>query len=113
MPAYNFKTQFAPLVKSGAKRCTIRQPRKRPTKAGDMLSLYTGMRQKGCTLLLRAKCVRVAAIEIHATALILPVGSALTIESLAQRDGFPSPLEFLDFFRNQYGLPFKGELIEW
>jgi len=116
MPAYNFKKQFAPLVEQGIKRSTIRQPRKRPTCPGDTLSLYTGMRTKECRLLREETCKSVQQVHITAEAEIFIAGCQLRADEaydLANGDGFPTLLEFLFFFRNEYGLPFEGELIKW
>ena len=47
MVAYNFKDQFARLVEAGIKRQTVQLCRQRPTRVGDTLQLYTGMRRPG------------------------------------------------------------------
>jgi len=64
MPAYNFKERFAADVESGKKRQTIRRKRKRPTKPGDVLYLYVGMRTKRCRKLREAPCESVVSILI-------------------------------------------------
>lgn len=46
MALLNFKKRFAPLVESGTKTHTIRAWRKHPIREGEMLHLYTGLRQK-------------------------------------------------------------------
>lgn len=115
MPAYNFKSKFAPLVECGKKRQTIRKPRKTPTKPGQWLKLYTGMRTKKCRLLGEAICTKVTPIKIHQQFVSLD-GRNLAIEELiylARVDGFTTPVEFLLFFEKTYGLPVEMELIEW
>lgn len=120
MPAYNFKGQFAGMVEDGTKPHTIRQRRKRPTKVGDMLHLYTGMRTGACRRL-RAPtpCVKVTPIRIMQSAAVYLGGHSLSlteIRALAHRDGFRGlhpELEFMEFFRATYGESFEGELIEW
>ena len=119
MPAYNFKGQFAELVEQGVKPHTIRPRRKRPTRVGETLYLYTGMRTTQCRQLLVATCTRILPIEIRTKKEWLTVrldGQLLSqaeIGALARRDGFESAEEFSVFFLNTYGPEFKGELIEW
>ena len=124
MPAYNFKKQFAPLVESGEKRQTIRQPRKRKTVKGDKLYLYTGMRTKNCRKLAETTCKNVFGIEIKSKTEIVVTGQHLAYPGsvslgyddmldLAMADGFETISEFTAFFENQYGLPFAGEVIQW
>lgn len=115
MPAYNFKLAFAHDVEIGVKHQTIRLNRKYPTKKGDKLSLYTGMRTKRCRLLKRAECTSVVPVEIHDTYVTVD-GERLhrdDIKALALADGFLSSAMFVSFFEKQYGLPFKGVLIKW
>jgi hypothetical protein len=130
MVALNFKEQFAEDVEYGNKRRSIRAPRKdgRDPKPGDMLQLYTGMRQKGCRKLGEAKCVRVRQVEITGTNIILEgrtlfAGYAPAYAGgmdpdhydgdFAMVDGFHGFPDLRDWFEEQHGLPFKGLLIEW
>ena len=115
MPAYNFKQQFAEAVEEGTKRQTIRPKRKRPTKPGDRLYLYTGMRTKQCRKLGEATCTEVLDIEIQ-TSRVTVAGEALSwaqMKLLASLDGFSDQEAFFQFFEDAYGLPFQGELIRW
>lgn len=121
MAAYNFKKEFAPAVKSGKKRCTMRQRRKSGyvPSVGESLTLYTGMRSKGCEKLcdVTVKAVRPVIIELEEerTSVVLD-GTPLTfneIRHLAERDGFFSVAEFRGFFRTQYGTQAHLYLIEW
>ena len=128
MPALNFKKQFAAAVQSGKKRQTIRQPRKdgRPhAKVGDQITLYTGMRTKGCRKLGVATCTDVQSVKIgeaeFGTSFLDIDGQRLSINErcqFAQDDGFgPNPASalfgFNRFFRDHYGFPFEGVLIKW
>jgi hypothetical protein len=36
-----------------------------------------------------------------------------TMNIFAKKDGFKNENEFLNFFKNHYGLPFEGVLIKW
>jgi uncharacterized protein YqfB (UPF0267 family) len=119
MPALNFKKQFMPAVLDGRKTQTIRATRKHPIKAGDMLYLYTGMRTKQCLRLRVTKCTKVTPIRIVTSAcsgLVQLDGEWLTpdeIKRLAKNDGFQDGSEFLDFFADNHGPNFEGQLIEW
>ena len=117
MPAYNFKPEFADKIRYGTKRLTIRKKRKRGNpNPGDVLYLYTGMRTKSCTKLLEAKCTKVNNIlisddyDIYLDEIELNFFDAW---KLALRDGFKVQEDFFLFFKNHYGLPFKGLLIKW
>jgi len=120
MPAYNFKSFLVPSILNGEKIQTIRKSRQRPTKAGDALYLYTGMRTKVCKKIMDAICISVESIVIDEKTDIYLGGRCLyesAKESFAWRDGF-RPLGYcfsnmLEFFQKTYGLPFKGELIKW
>lgn len=102
---------------------TIRATRKNPEKVGNTMHLYTGLRQKGATLLFRAPCVTVEEIEIddlppifleNAGPVIRVNGDALAIdecEALARRDGFADFAEMMKFWGGR--LPFKGHIIHW
>src|SRR5688500_13197275 len=112
MAAYNFKKEFAPAVKSGKKRCTMRQRRKNGyvPKIGECLTLYTGMRSKGCEKLrtVTVKLVRPITIicdEDGRTRVSLDGRDLMLheVKDLAVQDGFSSIAEFRGFFRTQYG----------
>ena len=118
MPAYNFQERFAPDIESGKKRQTIRPERKRPTKPGDTLYLYTGMRTKRCRKLREATCLSVQPIKIEDTFFIRLNGKVLGVpemSDLARADGFASLSEFYDFCEEHYGIPYdvELELIRW
>jgi len=120
MPAYNFKSQFVPLVESGVKKQTIRPTRKHPTRPGKTLQLYTGMRTKKCRLLRTETCTHVKPVQIYATCIVID-GKILSqgeAWQLAEADGFKTLADFYDFFRDTYGLsetrPITNmELIQW
>lgn len=121
MGLYNFQSRFVPKILSGEKKHTIRATRANPDKAGNMLHLYTGLRQKGARLLMRVPCVKVEEIEIKDGAFGDENHASVTIdgvkldrgerESLARRDGFANFEEMIQFWRGR--LPFKGHIIHW
>lgn len=116
MPAYNFRRHFTELIVRGAKCCTIRPPRaRRPTRPGDVLHLFTGMRTRSCIKLRQATCLDVQPITIAENVIVL-AGRTLNADeraALIQADGFAASADFYTFFRNQYGLPAELELITW
>ncbi|ABX02850.1 MAG TPA: ASCH domain-containing protein [Herpetosiphon sp.] len=116
MPAYNFKERFATAVEQGIKRSTIRPRRRNPSRPGDPLYMYTGMRTRACRKLTTATCRQVRPIIIDSDQVWLDGEqlSAEQIRQLAQGDGFSRVAEFFDFFRQHYGLPTaEMDLIEW
>jgi len=52
---YNFQQRFVPLIMAGRKTHTIRAHREHADKPGNMLHLYTGLRQPNATLLMRVR----------------------------------------------------------
>lgn len=119
MVAYNFKSQFAPLIETGHKTQTIRSiGKRRPPVPGEELQLYTGQRTKYCRKLLSPDplCLSVTLILIHYELGIKLDDRWLTrdeCEALAVADGFDSYSAFFRFFKDTHGLPFKGVLIQW
>ncbi len=117
MPAINFHRRFADAVVSGTKRQTIRPPRMRPVRVGDMLYLFTGMRTRACRRLGKAVCIGHADISISADGLVCVDGIELGPDELARlvrADGFGDDVEgFLGWFRSHYGLPWAGDIIKF
>jgi hypothetical protein len=116
MPYYNFKKQFAHLVELGRKPHTIRPRRRRPTRTGDKLYLYTGMRTAACRLLRIERCYATSPITISEEGIVCN-GLAMPPrdrERFARFDGFSNWSQMREFFRSQYGLPTRNlELICW
>lgn len=113
-----FKPHFAALVKSGAKRQTVRPVPARMPKVGDLLDArqWSG-RPYG------SPQVRLGEFTIRR---VLPVSvceSGITLDgvdlplqlgdSFAREDGFASEAELVCWFREQHGLPFLGIAIFW
>ena len=115
MPALNFSERFAAAVESGEKCQTIRKQRKNPIKVGDPLYLYTGMRTKQCRKLKETKCTGVYPVLIVYGGLMLCRSFCSTgyMKEIVRRDGFDNPDEFFEWFKDHYGLPFRGVLIRW
>lgn len=121
-----FKAQFAPLVRSGAKRQTIRPvPKGRRPQAGDLESWreWSGKPYRSKTVeLAQVRVIAVNKIEIfrdgpepsdYQILSDFNVSPALPklADEFAQADGFKDMNEMLAWFDAQHGLPFKGILI--
>jgi hypothetical protein len=129
MVALNFKAEFVDLIDGGEKLRTIRQVRKSGNpERGKPLQLFTGLRTKHCEKIRDAICTRVRPVEIDHMGVKLDgrslyAGDAPAYQGgpdaesydgdFARADGFDSFGDMVEFFRKQYGLPFKGQLIEW
>ncbi len=124
-----FMPQFAPLVKSGAKRTTIRPTPKRPCdmpKAGDEESwrMWIDKPYKSKQVeLAQVEIVSVERIRFEQTSheflvslLDRPLrGALMPIEEwkdFAKADGFKSMFEMSVWFEAKHGLPFEGILIK-
>ncbi len=128
MPAYNFKKEFVPMILDGSKPHTIRRRRKRPTRVGDVLYLFTGLRTKQCKLVAISECVKIEPILLIPEAMIIWISSSQVdinesnmrplsideINDLAHRDGFEDTYDFFDFFkRYKEGFLYDFEIIWW
>lgn len=118
MPAYNFQTQFVPMILNKAKPHTIRKPRKNPTEAGDWIYMYTGLRTKQSKKFAESIVIAVTPIIIYSYSGFIRKDKVLfedeEVITLVQKDGFPSPREFFDFFIRTYRKnELHLELIEW
>lgn len=115
MPAVNFKARFALKVLHRQKRTTIRAGER--FKVGNRFLAFFGMRTKWCVplaegVVLSADAVTIEAHGITVLGRFYPATS-LVMEGIALGDGFKSPVEFIKFFADTYGLPFTGQLIGW
>ena len=123
MSAYNFKKRFAADIERRRKRSTIRARRKNGyvPKAGEVISLYTGMRSKGRRLLRRVRVKNVRPItiicgenEAHLEVAIDCRQLAFYERSdLASKEGFAGVTEFRQFFLEEHGPQAHLYLIEW
>ena len=114
-------TVFIDKILSGEKRQTIRRasPKWANVKAGDKLTLYTGLRTKECRKLGEAVVKNVIPV------IFIPCGNGFRIYSvlggfvwskdnvmdLARRDGFESVDDFYKFFIEHYGDSLDGMVI--
>lgn len=124
MRARLFKSQFAPLVKSGAKRQTLRPTPKRMPKIGEKESWreWTGKpyrsRQNELARVELTKVERIAVNTFPTEDLIILGGMKRRLatleeqEQIAVADGFKSFKEMGRWFHSQYGECFDGILIQ-
>jgi hypothetical protein len=111
--AINFQSKFVELIRSGAKTQTIRRSARAET--GDTLQLYTGQRTKNCRLIGTATCNHCEAITIADDHISTGYHQLSDDDAahIAKLDGFESVLAMKDWFRDRYGLPFRGHRIMW
>lgn len=114
-----FQQQFAPLVRAGSKRITIRRIRKKPILEGDILDLreWTAepyrSKQKKIGLY---RCTGTEPIQVLAPGLVSVADMRLTwaeTRKLAENDGFPTADAMLTWFERNHTLPFEGVIIGW
>lgn len=116
-------TVFIDKILSGEKRQTIRRasPKWQNVKAGDKLTLYTGLRTKACRKLGEAVVKSIGRIVLHERDSIGGISREgefpLTyweMEILAKNDGFKSVDDFWDFFNAHYDIrPIEMNVIRW
>ena len=115
MPLLSFSV-FKDKILSGAKRHTIRAPRKNPIKVGDKLYMWWKSRSpKEKEKLGESTCINVVPVKIEKKFALCPDLSVRyhSLDEFAQADGFNNWQELIDFFERIHGLPFTGVLIEW
>jgi hypothetical protein len=114
MSAFNFTVNIE-KVEDGTKLSTIRKTQR--CKVGDDVQLYAGQRTKACRKLRDSVCVGTAKIEISDEIpwfLSFVDGDVNpTKKPLHEQEGFRNAADFVDFFRQHYGLPFVGWLHAW
>ena len=115
MTAFSFKPYMAPKILDGTKLSTIRSTKR--CEVGDTMQLYTGMRTKKCKKLKDVVCIGVAPIMIREPdiwAIIGKIeGNIHPANVLHLQEGFKNAQEFLEFFRQEYGLPYRGWIHAW
>lgn len=115
---------FIDKILSGEKRQTIRRagPKWKNVKAGDKLTLYTGLRTKQCRKLGEAVVESITPIFLTPATgrawVRLPFGLAGLrdddLEFIALMDGFPNLSRFWEFFAEKYGFEtLEFYVIRW
>lgn len=116
-----FQDRFADLVRSGAKKQTIRTEPKRPIAPGDVIDCrrWTGLPYRSPQEPLATGRVKeVATVRIGEGGIEQMTPSRFLLrldpERMAIEDGFSGFPDLLDWFRGTHGeLPFDGILIRW
>lgn len=119
-----FKPRFAELIRSGAKRQTIRPTPKRMPEFGDIIDC-----RQWSGLPYRSKQIRLGEFEVSGVGTVflseraceyhldgrifIGLKHAPMARDLAQADGFDSFDDMLQWFIENHGLPFGGILIKW
>lgn len=120
MVAYNFQPRFAPLIREGLKRQTIRKGGRLPNP-GNRLQLFTGQRTAACARILEEDpvCTAVLSCTLHfASGMVSAVfagGHLVTdLHGFAIADGFADIADMSAFWREHHGARrFDGWVIEW
>jgi hypothetical protein len=115
MTTFNFQPQFVVKIKSGEKQSTIRSTKR--CDVGDTMQLYTGLRTKKCKKLMDVTCIGVAPILVSAKS-VWKLGKTEgnvkpSVASLHEQEGFINAQAMVDFFREEYGLPYRGWIHAW
>lgn len=115
MTVFSFKPEFVGKILAGEKQSTIRSTKR--CEVGDTMQLYTGLRTKKCKKLMDAICIGVAPIKIS-KAEIWKIGKTegnVRPSSLFfhEQEGFTNVQAMVDFFREEYGLPYRGWIHAW
>lgn len=110
-------------ILSGEKRQTIRRASQKweNVKAGDKLTLYTGLRTKQCRKLGEAVVESVGKVAFYQAGLIGAITrdgefwlTADEVEELVRRDGFGDVYDFWKFFDAHYPeRPIEMNVIRW
>lgn len=117
-------TVFIDKILSGEKQQTIRRagPKWANVKAGDKLTLYTGLRTKACRKLGEAIVESITPImldtECDNVAVYTPLGDfnldLPALNDLVERDGFIGKDDFFEFFCLNYKIGrLKMVVIRW
>lgn len=122
MVAIDFDPRFEAAIREGWKTQTIRKPRERNVRPGDLLQLYVGMRTADCRRICAdVRCTDVLSIEItfgEDLGIDRIVTDGIPIKDLdafAVRDGFTDSDDMAAFFKRIHGPleVFHGFVIEW
>lgn len=115
-----FKPQFAWLVQAGLKCQTVRPVPKRMPQTGDRISLrmWEGLPYRSKQVVLKESVITaVESIEITPEGWVwikdFRIKTRHDFEQFALADGFNTPEAFLEWFKTNHGLPFRGIVLKW
>lgn len=113
-----FQPRFAPLVKSGKKKQTVRRIPKRDRDMPEVGDRFSGREWTGRAyvtkqnVLYESTVTRVEPITIESDYITVNTNSE-PCESFAVADGFKDFMDMIEWFQENHGLPFSGILIQW
>lgn len=115
MTAFSFKPEFVGKIFSGEKRSTIRSTKR--CEVGETMQLYTGLRTKKCRKIMDAVCIGVAPILVSKKS-FWKLGETEgnvrpSVAPLHEQEGFMNVQDMVDFFAEEYGLPYRGWIHAW
>jgi hypothetical protein len=119
MPQLGFKRHFAPLILSDKKPFTLRAKRKdgREPKAGQMLYMFTDLRQKTCKRFTEKLCRFAVDIRLHSNKVEIPGLASLSrqteLDTFARLDGFEDFAACRAFHQINSGDVKTMRLIAW
>lgn len=126
MVAYSFNSRFEAAIKSGTKAQTIRAPRARHARPGELLQLYCGMRTTACRRIMPDQiCTTVSRVSITFDSggkglierIYVEGARVRSLDDFARQDGFADIREMTAFWLNNHpetaALGFIGVLIQW
>ncbi len=119
-----FKPRFAELIRSGAKRQTIRPMPKRMPEAGDIIDCrqWSGLPYRSKQIRVgQYKVEEVGAVVIRSWSVALTFidrrelmfAGSQKLRDFAQADGFDGWADMHEWFIENHDLPFHGILIKW
>jgi len=122
MVAIDFDPRFEAAIREGWKTQTIRKPRERNAKPGDLLQLFVGQRTPDCRRICQdVRCTDVLSIEITfgedfgIDRIVTDGVPVRDLDAFAVRDGFTDSDDMAAFFKLKHGPleVFHGFVIEW
>jgi hypothetical protein len=127
MVAYSYQSRFATAIKLGIKTQTIRGPRNRHARPGELIQHYTGLRTKRAakicsdTVCVRVDPIRLTFSPVLGGAPVLLRAAEIAgfvvpdLDHFARQDGFQDRRDMSAFWVKQHGpMPeFCGFLIIW
>lgn len=122
MAVINFDPRFETAIREGWKTQTIRKPRQRAIRPGEILTLLTGQRTPNCRRICHdVNCTDVLSIEITFSAdggidrIVTDGVPVKDLDAFAVQDGFVDSDDMAAFFKRMHGPleVFHGVVIEW
>lgn len=112
MEYFKFNEEFFLGIQVGEKNSTIRQTKR--CKVGDTISLIVAKNRVKETTCIGTASFCITEDELWVMSKASQKGTLYPKnQPLHEQEGFKNMDAFMDFFREQYGLPFNGYLHVW